>query len=1028
MRHLQSGLLVPLSLALIAFGCSGSDSAPQDPGGTESALHASSGGRSPGAVGPKDPAYLPFLGDPHQDGQAPALHLVDLSWGRLVDLYALDPATGKRELAYHHLVVGPDVHGDAVNYQLVHDLTQTDQLTILHRRGSPAFKSALQNAERTRLPIQDKGLPPDLPLWSMVGRNAAISMQFDDLLDEATVTAENVRLFTGYPPIVPFEVRVLADQNHGGIADPEGDGSVDFYTTRVIIDLTVSELDSILSNPPVPVNGTGLPEAITADAPNGVLRIPTRPDPSVGQLEILRNPIGRGLAFNGNGNNDPTSPTLDILRAFRSGGSTASLGDAYRGFLPDDVAPLPISSQGVVLSGTILPDPAVAGGFIIQQVGFNVARCTASGAQPFLIEQSGLLALSYDNGSSSGSTLHDVKVRVLFPAGSQPAAGQAWTSAGYVPGDDPLCYFDYTPDPAVEPNRGLSPDAHVTVRFDEAIAAASVRALEDLTIASVASSPDAHELVVGPVAIDATATRFELRPLVPLDHVSGTAERWYTTLRDGGAEDLAGNAFDSGLAADLQGDFFVDASASTLRTSNLALRFDSVDMIGGDGLPELRGQFLYDLANGAIIVRPISRFDGTVDRTKPLPAVMVPFPAGMQVPLVPLGAKLHQVWRYADMGFSLTDETNTNLDIEGISWSPVGGAVITDLYDEFSITLAHSGLLPDEYLDPMSGFPRYPNSGLKKVYADNYLDSGAIVHSKERGYTVSPADLYVSTTGTPMLPYPLNRDLAPEDHSYYTWRDTALQALGGAGGSGAPFDQEITVLGLGPDKTYPAGMVPSIGLPLLLEFRCYPTDFALGLNAFDVSLAANSSARPNFRAFSAGGYDTTGSPVIKHPDLEDVADGGFNPNSNPPGQPTMGIENTFYLGELELVTRISRAHTIWLDTATGAPSFAEPLISADLPPGTQIELAYRGATSIIGGSPGQPLYIGSDGFGLDAYGDPIDDPATGAPLFLNLDPTWKEAISEVDGAQHLQVRLTFVGNAATNEIARASGLGFAWFD
>jgi len=979
-------------------------------------------------VGAKDPAFIPYLGDPHQDGQAPALHLVDLSWGRLVDLYALDPATGKRELVYEGLVVGPDVHGDTVNYELLHDLTQTDQLTILHRRGSPAFELALQKAERTRVPIQDKGLPPDLPLWSMVGRNGAISMQFDDLLDEATVTAENVRLFTGYPPVVPFEVRVLADHNHGGIADPEGDGSVDFYTTRVILDLTVSALDSILSNPPLPANGVGLPEAITTDAPNGVLRIPTRPEPSVGQLEILRNPIGRGLAFNGNGNNDPTSPTLDILRAFRSGGSTASLGDAYRGFLPDDVAPLPISSQGVVLSGTILPDPDVAGGFIIQQVGFSVAGCTASGAQPILLEQSGLLALSYDNGSSSGSALHDVKVRVLFPSGSQPAAGQARTSAVYVPGDDPLCYFDYTPDPAIEPNRGVSPDAHVTVSFDEAIAAESVRALEELTIASVASSPDAHELVVGPVAIDFTATRFELTPLVPLDHVSGTAERWYTTLRDGGAEDLAGNAFDSGLAADLRAPFFVDAGAPEVRTSNLALRFESRDMIGDDGFPELRGQFLYDFVQEQISARPISHFAGTVDRTQPLPAVMTPFTAGTQVPLVPLGAKLHQVWRYADMGFSLLDETNTNLDVEGISWSPVGGTVITDTYDEFGIMLGHASCLPDEFLDPFTLFPKYPDSGLDVVYADNYLETPKWVHSRYHGYTVDPADLYVSTTGTTMMPYPLNQDLPPEDHVYFTWRDTAVLALGGGNGSGAPFDQEITVLGLGPDKTYPAGMVPSVGLPLLMEFRCYPTGLGIGLNAFDISLAANSSARPNFRAFSAGGINTSGNPYVKDPDLEHTASGGFNPNSNPPGQPTMPAENSFYLGELELVTRISRAHTIWLDTASGAPSFADPLVSADLPPGTQIVLAYRGATSILGGSPGQPLYIGSDAFGLDAYGDPIDDPATGDPLFLNLDPTWKEQIDDVDGARHLQVRITFVGNAATNEIARANGLGFAWFD
>jgi len=1024
MKHPAPGLAVPLALALLAAACS--DRAPGSV--TSTALPLSSGTRGPVSVGAKDPAYVPYLGDPHQDGAAAGLHLVDLSWGRLVDLYAQDPATGARELVYHDLVVGPDVHTDALNYALLHDLAQTDQLTILHRRGSPAFGAALRHAEQTRVPIVDKGLPPDLPLWSMVGRNAAISLQLDDLLDEASVTAANVKLRVGYPPEAPFAARVFADPNHGGIADTDGNGTPEFHSTRMIVDLTVSTLEALLSDPPLDVNGVGLPEAITVDEPNGVLRIPTRPDPAIGQLEVLRNPLGRGLAFNGNGNHDGASSTLDILRAFRSGGPAALVGDAYDGCLRDDDAPRPVSDQPVTLSGTIFPDPDVAGGFVIQQVSFLVASCTASGGEPILVEQGGVLALSYEDGGSSGTVLQDVKVRVLYPEGAAPVHGSARARAAYRAGDDPHCFFDFTPDPLVEPNRGVAPDATVVVRFDEAIAPASVRALEDFTVASVAASPAADELAVAPVTQALDATRFELAPRVPLDHVSGSAERWYATLRDGGATDLAGNAFDSGLGADLQADFLVDASAPTLRTGGLALRFESIDMVGGDGLPELRGQLFYDLASDRIAPRPVTRFDGVVDRTQPLPGVMVPLPSGVQVPLVPLGAKLHQVWRYADMGFSLLDEANVNVDVEELSWSPVGGQVVADAYDEFAILLGHSQPLPDEVPDPATLFPKYPSSGLGKVYASNFLEPGVIVHEKQRGYTVDPADLYVSTTGSPMQPFPLNRDVPPEERRYYPWRATAPLAPGGAAGRGAPPDQEIAVLGLGPEKAYAAGAVRSIALPLLLEFRCYPDDGALGLNAFDVSLAITSSARPYFRAFSAGGYDVGMNPVVKNPDLEDIADGGYNPNSTPPGAPTPPTDCVAYLGEAGLVTRISRAHSIWLDTGATAPSFAEPVVVGDLPAGTSIELAYRGATSIFGGSPGQTFYVGADAAGLDAYGDPIDDPAAGAPVYAGPDADWGATLADVDGARLFQVRLTFIGNAATNEVASLDGLGFAWVE
>ena len=135
-----------------------------------------------------------------------------------------------------------------------------------------------------------------------------------------------------------------------------------------------------------------------------------------------------------------------------------------------------------------------------------------------------------------------------------------------------------------------------------------------------------------------------------------------------------------------------------------------------------------------------------------------------------------------------------------------------------------------------------------------------------------------------------------------------------------------------------------------MEFRTFADGGALGVNAFDVSIASPSSPRPNFRAFSAGGVNSSGVVTIVNPDLANVATGGYSPTSIPPGQATPGVENTFYLGEAQLVTRVSRMHSIWFATG-GATSFiAQSLVpSLDLQPaGTSVTLGYRGATNVTG--------------------------------------------------------------------------------
>jgi hypothetical protein len=217
------------------------------------------------------------------------------------------------------------------------------------------------------------------------------------------------------------------------------------------------------------------------------------------------------------------------------------------------------------------------------------------------------------------------------------------------------------------------------------------------------------------------------------------------------------------------------------------------------------------------------------------------------------------------------------------------------------------------------------------------------------------------------------------------------------------------------------GSVPSFGLPLLMEFRCYPSNVGLGLNALDVSLAINSSALPAFRVFSSGGINTAGNPEVVNPDAELSPHGGLNPLSTPPGQHTRSAENVFYIGQLDVVTRLSRAHIVWLDTGVVSPEYLSPITSpspADLPAGTQVALEYRGA---VGFSP-DALTAPFDASRIDPYGDI----RTGTVSFLNGLGTWTDDIHAVDGARYLQVRLTFVNDIASGARPELSSLGISF--
>ena len=128
-------------------------------------------------------------------------------------------------------------------------------------------------------------------------------------------------------------------------------------------------------------------------------------------------------------------------------------------------------------------------------------------------------------------------------------------------------------------------------------------------------------------------------------------------------------------------------------------------------------------------------------------------------------------------------------------------------------------------------------------------------------------------------------------------------------------------------------------------------------------------------------------------------------------------------GELDLVTRVSRVHTIWFDSGSAAPAYVPPVLAptADAQPaGTTARLDYRGATQV----PNPSLL--TDATKIDPYGDRGLGVGGADPVFLNGDPSWRTPITALNGARFFQVRATLVANAATLQRPSIDTLGFAW--
>lgn len=880
-----------------------------------------------------------------------------------------DLAGGRESLQHVEVVVDPALVGDGPDHALDVQGGRA-RLVVLHPAGTPAFDAALARAAAGLSPVS--GLDAVLPV------DAVLSLRFDDLIDVDALASEWELAVEREG--LPVPVRLLPDLSRAVRAE---DGRL--LTTRAVLDPLVSSLD-LARDPGAPVAALGWP--------GGELELhPRRADGSAAGSTVAFVSSGEGLAAAG--------------------------------------APRVLGEQLV----DVLSVQPLGGGRVLVDYAFGVTACATAPAPGDLLEFPSVVAEVIEHDGThdpSSGTILGVPLQLLAGGPDGVAAGPARYVAPFDPaGDLPACFVAFSPAPSAPPAQGVDASADLTVRFDQPMDPKSFEAFRTFGVERGWSAPPLEQQVVGFVAAGPGLERFGFTPSVPLSTVAPVSPAAYRFDLDGSPAGLT--ALDgTPLADDLPAvDFELDPAQPAHDTSGFVLAFDQLDE-DGNGSPELRGQLILDLAAERLHTRPVTRFSTTLDGSQTLMAFMTPYPVGVTTPLSPFGSKLSSVWRYVDMGFSLLDEAYHNLDVEGLYWSPQG-QVSADQFTELELVLGHSGFLPDEAVG-VSLLPSFVASGLSNTYAANYLDAPAVVHPKA-AYQVDPLDLITSASGTPLMPWPLNQGVPPSQYTYWTYRDTAVTEVGAPNGVGADPLRATQVLGGAAtvQGLYAPDEVPSIGLPLLTEFRVWPDLSAQGGNQLRVALAINSSANPYFRTYSTGGMLPNGGQVLVDPDNQQIGSGGVDPTT---GTPTPSRDNVVHHGQVDFVVRVSRAHTVWFDTG-GAPSFVPAVIepaAAMQPAGTQVVVAFRGADAITSAVPSSWEAT----TWLDPYGDSFDLAqitklgGAGAPDpsftvgFLNGDPGWKSDPSELDGARFLQARITMISNVETGTTPELAGLGIAF--
>lgn len=1058
--------------------------------------------------------------DPSEGGTRQQVRLKNIAFGRIVRVFgqSTNEINSPRVEMRSEFVIGSNNAGLSSNWIIETNSASGEESLFIFENvntaaGLAAFHGTLQGLGNSLDPVFDGGFA-SAGVFTMVPRNSTMVLRFDDLLDASTISGSTLRVNTGSPPVVPFEARILPDPNYGDVIDRNNDGTDEFYTTRILVDMAVTELESFLTNPPLGVNNSGLPASADENLSNVQVRMPTVLAPIYGQTELISNLTGHTLADIDNGTVDFGAPTRDLVRAVRSGGSL----DPYNGFLRDDVAPEIMAALNAQVLGTITQQTAQGTNvFTLSSLAFDSVYCAQLPVAGDLLQKvsPNVVAEVIASGILNADGTADLVMVRLLAYPSEWTDLSEFIGAGNGPvqflspydavadQDQPECFLSTFPASGIIsgiPGRDMLNSASMGVRFSEPMDVTSITAFDSMLLTRVDPADNtlaSSDYVVGTIGQTQGLRDFSFTPDLALAHTNGIAtDTYYLSILEAGdplgtaPTDLAGNPLGASPGALVAN---IDPIAPTSINNGRVSRFRGTDdeppfaPDGEDPYSEWGGQHVYLTQDGTIRPRPVVRSQGLADNTTDLVGAMTTSLTGVREPLSRYGSKTQMLWRYADVGLDLLNlETGLlrneflNIDIEGMNWAPRGGQVAVDSFNSFEMLMSHGFNLPDEPSNVPLQIVALPNSGMADIFQNNLLDEAndpqVVVHDRTEGYFVNPGDKYQTANGTTLLPFPMNTGVAPDAFRFFTWRDTAIQTRGGQQGVGAPLWQWHILLGIplpmADDGTgacilplphfYPDTQVQSAALPLMTEFRCFPDDGASSVNTFDVSLAVSFSTRPYFRAFSAGGLNANGDSVQRDPDLEAVANGGFNPFSTPnPGVPTFGRDNLVYLGAMDFVVRVSRSYSVWwpieesvnntFPTSSFSPPTLEPNAS-EQPLGTSIQIALRGASTLapLNGAnmTGEPAFdVRSVATQFDPYGnyyvynlDTCFPSANQYPWQLHdaasannqigflpsAGNTWHEDVSEINNANYYQVRVSFVSNTQTGLSPSLSALALTW--
>jgi len=981
------------------------------------------------------------------------LTLDSVQWGRLVDVLDQNGVLVEKDA-----LIRDSLQSDGIQFLLSKNpVTGSATLTILQDVGTPLFQSLLQSAKSGRAAVVTKG-PSDPPTFSRVPRNSALLLQFSELVDPATVNRDTIQFLVG------GRVQELRYIIKNGVVGADGQPK-----GIVIVDPVISKFEEEKFG--LPENPLGFLASFDNVQPNLILKIPTEVDPLFGQNQVLTNLAGtRTLTALAS---DPVelSPGLKtiVLRAMRSGNGSGS--DPFNGFLFDQGRPNLVTEQGVDLL-------QVSASGNLRSIIYRISSAACRGITPkvgdvFQVGDAvGLVVTVTDKSNPESYRVDLALLSGDIPLGVfQPGQLPGNLTSIYTGEDSQLqlCWLKFFPVPENPPAGGVDPFASVAVTFDEPMDSATVRALDSMVLTSfelAGAVPDddpvrpfgfpdpesveayinrqlgfsrggqSGRILLGSVDSSPDFRTFTLTPAAGLTDTQRDGEVHFAlALRDGaeGILDLAGQQVNFGsfvagnenqaLAITLAGD------PSTWPADRyFALRMNSLDE-DGDGAVDYRGQFFFD--PGVLKPRSLEHISLLADSSNSFVGRRIAFGQGLLTPLAPAGAVLMTSWRYIDLGLGLLNPPEYNLDVEGMDWAPFGGTVFDDTFPRVSIALAHGKKFPDEFIDPGSGYPSFPDSGLQRgpnVFNDSILGFPTINEKIviDRDFSISQNQVFTASSGTAMYPWPAFT-------STYTWRDTSILPkppfFGGAGGNGVP----PTVVGA--PVVFPKGKVPSIGLPLLARFRVFPRGKFFGTNGFQVQIMVASSALPAFRVFSAGGKDGAGT---WHQVVPDVAPDGVKPTggfNSVNGTKTKGFGPELYWEQIDFVLRISRVFTHWFafddpGISTGklktiSNITVEPSIENQAP-GTQVLVEFRGSARVdeTGCNPNNgrlgPLTDTSDPF--DDYGEFVGTCGSVATP----GPWTKNFASFIGQFKYFQIRFTFIANVPGDLTPELDAFGFAW--